>query len=184
MSTCKTFIRTASDGRFDFMAISPENFSLWDMAHALSQICRFTGHCPGFYTVAHHSLLVARLVEPGLQLEALMHDAHEAYVGDMSTPLKEAIGEIAAAFGCTVNPYRWLEDQISTSLRSICGLPHVLSPAVKAADRLAYEIERDAFWKGDYSADLNAVQHMPAEDASREWFLATSDLLERKGVSL
>lgn len=68
-----------------------------DVAHALAQINRFTGHARRPYSVAEHSLLCADLaaeagLQPVVQLAALLHDAHEAYTGDTSTPAKQAIG--------------------------------------------------------------------------------------------
>lgn len=69
-----------------------------EIAHALAQINRFTGHASRPYSVAEHSLLVATIAEgegasPVQQLAALLHDAHEAYVGDLSSPAKWAIGQ-------------------------------------------------------------------------------------------
>lgn len=61
---------------------------LEDIAHALANLCRFTGHTSAFYSVAEHSCRVADLLPPELQLAGLLHDASEAYLGDMATPLK------------------------------------------------------------------------------------------------
>lgn len=74
-----------------------------DIAHALALINRFTGHTSRPYSVAEHSLLVAGFAEaagatPVVQLAALMHDAHEAYTGDVSSPVKWAIGQPWDAF--------------------------------------------------------------------------------------
>ena len=69
-----------------------------DIAHALSLICRFGGHCREFYSVAQHSILVAGLVamvEPEFTLEALMHDAAEAYLGDFIRPIKRMVPELS-----------------------------------------------------------------------------------------
>ena len=68
-----------------------------EIAHALAQINRFTGHAKRPYSVAEHSLLVATIAAsegatPVQQLAALLHDAHEAYVGDLASPAKWAIG--------------------------------------------------------------------------------------------
>jgi len=67
--------------------------SLEDIAHSLSMICRFNGHCEHFYSVAEHSIIIADEVfsqtsDPFLALEALFHDASEAYVGDIVAPIK------------------------------------------------------------------------------------------------
>lgn len=92
-----TWILTATGRRIDLAAPHFTDVDSYDIAWALSQCNRFSGHALRPYSVAEHSLLVADLAEAaGLdahgQLAALMHDAHEAYCGDMSTPAKAAIG--------------------------------------------------------------------------------------------
>jgi len=83
-------------------ATHPDNVpNMAEIAHALSQINRFTGHACRPYSVAEHSLLVADIAHSmGAsklgELCALMHDAHECIVGDVATPVKQAIG---AAWG-------------------------------------------------------------------------------------
>lgn len=62
-----------------------------DIAHALSNICRYTGHCSRFYSVAEHSVLVSALAPPEYAFVALMHDATEAYVNDIARPLKPSL---------------------------------------------------------------------------------------------
>jgi len=77
---------------------------LEDIAHSLSQQCRFSGHTLRFYSVAEHSWLVAKrareLLPTGVVsnvaiLAALMHDAAEAYIGDVTTPLRRALDSTA-----------------------------------------------------------------------------------------
>lgn len=62
-----------------------------DIAHALAMICRYGGHTRRFYTVAEHCVKMSQAVSPENALWALLHDATEAYVGDMIRPLKRQI---------------------------------------------------------------------------------------------
>lgn len=94
-----TWMITAT-GRTHHLAGIGQQFNvptIEEIAHALAQINRFTGHAKRPYSVAEHSMLVATIAagegaSPVQQLAALLHDAHEAYVGDVSSPLKWALG--------------------------------------------------------------------------------------------
>jgi hypothetical protein len=91
-----TQIETHSGKLFDYLQQRPVDMDSDSIAHALGNICRFTGHCREFYSVAAHSLLCVELarkrdLSSRLCLLALVHDAHEAYVGDINSPLKRAL---------------------------------------------------------------------------------------------
>jgi 5'-deoxynucleotidase YfbR-like HD superfamily hydrolase len=66
----------------------PSEICIEDIAHSLSLQCRFLGHCKTFYSVLEHSCHVAHLVPAAYTVHGLLHDAAEAYVGDMPRPLK------------------------------------------------------------------------------------------------
>lgn len=82
------WMQTATGRAFWPLDPQPEDVAIADIAHALAHICRYNGHCSRFYSVAEHSVLVASALPPQLKLCGLLHDAAEAYVGDMTRPLK------------------------------------------------------------------------------------------------
>lgn len=75
----------------------PEDIDIMDIAHAISMQCRYNGHTSRFYSVAEHCILVSQNVPEEDALWALLHDATEAYVGDMVRPLKRSIPAFSAA---------------------------------------------------------------------------------------
>ncbi|WP_049924968.1 hypothetical protein [Halopiger goleimassiliensis] len=84
-------IETYTGQLIDVLDPSPAAIDLEDVAAGLAHTCRFGGHCSQFYSVAQHSLYVSRELpsdQPRLQLLGLLHDAGEAYVGDVPRPLK------------------------------------------------------------------------------------------------
>lgn len=81
------WIQTFSGKRFDLVKPKPESITIRDIAHSLSNICRFNGHCE-FYSVAQHSVMVSQVCDPQDAFWGLMHDATEAYYNDLSSPLK------------------------------------------------------------------------------------------------
>ena len=84
------------------MGLKPEDIDIKEIAHNLSQICRYAGATPGFYSVAEHSVIVAEMMYDNVNLiennsnvlaamYGLLHDAHEAYIGDIIYPVKYII---------------------------------------------------------------------------------------------
>lgn len=171
------WIRTASGGRFTFENPSPGEVQLEDIAQALSMQCRFNGHCPEFYSVAEHSVLVARLFKihngSAESVSALLHDAAEAYVGDLVAPLKRLLPE-----------YDRYEARANVAIAARFGLPVGFADDayVKRMDRLALAIECAALfgidpeeWGFDpswpYAQHMHLIaRHSPA--AARDEFLA------------
>jgi hypothetical protein len=79
----------------------PELIDLQDIAAGLAKCCRWAGQCRGFLSVAQHSILVSRLCAPKNALWGLMHDAAEAYLGDVGSPVKKELtryNELEAKF--------------------------------------------------------------------------------------
>jgi hypothetical protein len=83
------WIQTYTGKQFYPLDPRVEEIDIQDIAHALSNICRFTGHCSEFYSVAQHSILVSNNVSPQNALWGLLHDASEAYICDVARPLKK-----------------------------------------------------------------------------------------------
>lgn len=111
-----------------------------EIAHALAQINRFTGHACRPYSVAEHSILVWRLVKHAgmgahAQMAALLHDAHEAYVGDMTSPAKLAVGDAWHSFE---------REHQNMVQRTFCirGAAVSYGKAIKHADLVALATER------------------------------------------
>jgi 5'-deoxynucleotidase YfbR-like HD superfamily hydrolase len=135
------FLQTVSSRWVNPFDPDPEQLDAGDIARALANQCRFGGHCRVFYSVAQHSVIVSELVEQrGGDVEdvfaALMHDAGEAYLGDMPHPLKHR-SALGAAF-------KEAEAHLERALRERFRIkPDV--PAVKPADRALLATERRAF---------------------------------------
>lgn len=85
------WIQTATGRQFWPMDPRPNEVFLDDIAHALSLLCRFGGHCLRFYSVAEHSVLLSRAAPRPYKKWALLHDASEAYVVDVPSPIKPAL---------------------------------------------------------------------------------------------
>lgn len=88
------WIRTVTGGRFDLTSPTPDMVDIEEIAYALSLINRYTGHTRRPLNVAEHSVLMSRVVPKEHAFAALLHDAPEAYIGDISRPLKLEIGPI------------------------------------------------------------------------------------------
>lgn len=85
-------IMLASGKWFDFLDPHGSDFDILDIANGLSKVCRYAGQCKKFYSVAEHSLIVSEQVE-NYAYEALLHDAAEAFMGDITRPLKQLVPE-------------------------------------------------------------------------------------------
>lgn len=86
-------IQIANGHYFDYLKTDVSKLDIESVAHALSHICRFTGHCTDFYSVAQHCVLMSYAVPAPHALWALMHEAGEPVCGDMNKPLKLLLDE-------------------------------------------------------------------------------------------
>ncbi len=129
----KSAIRTYTGKLFDF--VNPELYpiSIDDIAHSLSLLCRFAGHCKKFYSVAEHSYRVSYVCPPEHALWGLMHDAGESYVVDVPRPLKHMAG---------MEPYRAHEARVMFAICKQFGMKLTEPIEVKAADNILLVTEQ------------------------------------------
>lgn len=124
-------ISTYTGKTVDLLNPNPDDLCIEDIAHHLSLMNRFYGSTRRPYSVAAHSIYMAQhLVVPELAWQALMHDADEAYLGDVVKPLKQALPE-----------YIEIESNFWAVLAEKFNLPVSLDERVHAADKLACQIE-------------------------------------------
>lgn len=128
--------RTYSGKRIDFaQPIKAEDIEIEDIANGLIKLCRFSGQCYSFYSVAQHSLHVSALIRddggsPVEQLAGLLHDASEAYIADLPSPAKLECPD-----------YLELETNMMKAICERFSLPFPLPAHVWAADREALQEE-------------------------------------------
>ena len=172
------YILTQSGRHFDYTHPVPGSVVIEDIAHALAHINRFTGHTRYPYSVAQHSVAVADyLATTGCPLPViyagLLHDAHEAYFGDINTVLKAELGVKAD------------EDRIQAFVLAEMGLTlaHVHDRRVKLADLTALAVEKDALLPPDIGngwaclapvtpamcANMKPIRELPPGKARRQF---------------
>lgn len=116
-------IMLASGKRFDLLDPMNSDFDIHDIAHGLSHVCRYAGQCRTFYSVAEHSILVSETVDE-FGFEALLHDAAEAFIGDITRPLKQLLPD-----------YKMIEADVEAAIGERFGLRLTEAKAtIKKAD--------------------------------------------------
>ena len=115
------WITTVSGIQFHFLDPQPDEIDIKDIAFSLSNQCRFNGHIP-FYSVAEHSIMVAKMLPKTKQLAGLLHDASEAYLADIPSPVKHYLPE-----------YKSLENNLLTAIGKKFDVD-LFDPEIKYAD--------------------------------------------------
>lgn len=125
------WILTHSGRHIDLLNPRPEEIEIVDIAMALSRECRFSGQCREFYSVAQHSVLASRIVPEAFTLEALLHDATEAWLRNLPQPLKRLLPE-----------YSRIERTLDQVIRRKFSLPEEMSGPVHRADWVLLATEK------------------------------------------
>jgi hypothetical protein len=164
---------TASGEPFWCLDPRPEDIRITDIAAQLARVCRFGGALRddvAIYSVAQHSVLVSRNVPPEYALEGLLHDAAEAYIGDMVKPIKDALPDRLV-----------IEDNIDRVIRAKFGLPRTKSQAIKDADYRAVLTEKRDVYPAAHRVDWGVARAEPWPEIIRPWgvFRARREFLKR-----
>lgn len=144
------WMQTYTGRAFYPLAPAVEDIDPVDIAHALSMICRFGGHTSAWYSVGEHCVLMSRHVAPVNALWALLHDAPEAYVGDMVRPLKYALPPA----------YRQVEKRIMLAVCDRFGLSYTPPAQIKEIDTRILRDERDALMRTP-PLPWNSIEDVP-----------------------
>jgi hypothetical protein len=170
MARAGDWIQTFTGGAFWPLDPRVEDIRIEDIAHALSMLCRYNGHCTRFYSVAEHSVYVSRLVAPEHRLAALLHDASEAYLADVPRPVKPLL-----------QGYAEIEAIIERKVAERFGLVWPWAPEIKQADLAVFHDEKNqimapepAPWKLPVAAAGVSIVGLDSGDA-KMLFLAEYD---------
>ena len=167
------YIETYTGKIFHILAPTVDEICIEDIAHALSQQCRFTGHTRVPYSVAEHSIYVSELCPKEYALWGLLHDASEAYISDLNSPLKtySALGDY----------YKEIEARLMKVIGEKFGLFGHEPPEVKKIDYEMLWVEKSqlltsASWGDKWPAPKSVPDIKIAALPSRE---AEAAFLER-----
>jgi uncharacterized protein len=148
----------------DLVSPAPETIEIYSISAALSKICRFGGHCPQFYTVAEHCVHATRLAETqGVKgkalLAILLHDAAEAYIGDMVKPLK-----------MTIPQYAYAEQRMERAIEKAFDIQFDhFSEIIKLYDRAMLKVEKTTMWPED-KEEWAGFSQIPTADVDLQYW--------------
>lgn len=144
-----TQIQTYLNHKFSYVDINSNHIDIYDIAHALSNLCRFAGHTQVFYSVAEHSYWMSRMVRGELKKEALLHDAAEAYLVDIPSPLKKMLPD-----------FKVIEDKVDKKIAEVFGISYPHHPDIKKADYRMLQTERYNIMSPNYELweDMKGIQ--------------------------
>jgi hypothetical protein len=155
----KDCIRTFTGIHMNAFEPTPEMIDIVDIAHGLSNQCRFAGHTKEFYSVAQHSIHVAELAPDNWKLQALLHDASEAYLCDIPRPIKKRLPD-----------YLKIEENLMRVIGEKFGFDWPMHKSVKNSDQTMLIREWDYFVIGNLSDNWQPMNSIEAKAKFLEWF--------------
>ncbi len=164
-------IKLLSGGFFDFVDIEQSEFTIEDIAHNLSRICRYTGAVEKHFSVAQHSTLVSYAVDKEHALAAHLHDASEAFMNDLNSPLKKLIPA-----------YKRLEIKVEKEIFKRFGLKFPMHPSIKVADTNILQAE-NYYLRGidnKLGPYFKPIKAWTAEKSKKEFLKRYNELTEKK----
>lgn len=177
-------------GQFDLLNPLPDEVNWLVIASSLGKLCRFAGHTAGHYSVAEHSVRLAIAVELAggsevAVLQAMLHDAHEAYTGDITRPMREAIKAASLDDYLAIEV---IESRVSAAIFQKADCSQQFSEIVMQLDDEFSEYERIQFIRPGtfyrdsdfHPATIAAFQsetYWERDDASQRWLGKLTELL-------
>ncbi|QDP58389.1 MAG: hypothetical protein Unbinned664contig1000_70 [Prokaryotic dsDNA virus sp.] len=180
-----TTMLTSAGRHIDLMGVRAKDIDFIEIGYSLSNIMRFTGHAQKDWSVAQHCLLMAEMVTRTAAPYALLHDAHEAFSNDLSSPFKAAM---AARIPGGDRAYRLLCDDFDAAIYAAAELiypvPALIEAEIKEADQILCSAEQIAIMKDavpefDCGDLWKKVVEQPEEVVRHNWGNACQRLLPR-----
>lgn len=174
--------RTISGQIVHVIGPDPVTLRMDDIAWSLGRQLRYNGHMQQDYTVAHHCVIMSYVVPPPYALEALLHDSGEAYMGDITWPVKQLfpeLEEIESELTYDIMD-KYGPSELSYCLDTSTG-SYVMSDVVRAADELLYQHECFAFGDrpGVYNGNIQIAWQRAIDDHVELWGAAYYPFIHR-----
>ncbi len=128
------WIRTFTGKQFHLLSPKQDQIDIMDIAHSLSQLCRFTGHTRVPIYISQHCCTVCDQLPPHLQLVGLLHDSSESFLSDISSPAKSLLPQ-----------YQEMEQRVEKAIAKRFGIQFPFGREVKQADMVALVSEMKWF---------------------------------------
>lgn len=176
-----TWIQTSSGAAIDLLSPDPTSITIEDVACSLAHLNRYTGHMRQ-YSVAQHSVLCSEQAPSLLKFEALMHDAHEFALGDVSSPLKKAMRALfhERSDKCWADPFTRLDRRMRRAVAEAFDLEPDVPDEVKEIDIRMLRTEVLQGFREDFDWDVHMSSFEPYPIRIVPW---TADEAESRFLS-